>query len=138
MVVAIYLMVQDKEAYLHELNPSTQTSYQIYGDSPDLISFSILPGQEVSGIVKFTGKLNGGYFFEGGNITVNVVTLSQQLLKRGVGTPTSDWTKSPVSFGGTLDFTSLPKGLADIRIMNDNKSGLAKNDKNILIPINIE
>jgi hypothetical protein len=138
MAIAIYLMLQNRELYLHPLNQPAKVDYQIFGNKADLVSFSILPGQEVSGKVKFTGELNGGYFFEGGSIAVNVVTVNQQLLERGTATPTSDWTKPPVSFNGTLDFTTLPKGLADIRIMNDNESGLAKNDKNILIPINIE
>jgi len=137
MIGAIYLMLQNREVYLHPLQ-TAQADYEIYGDKTDLISFSILPGQEVSGNVNFTGQLSGGYFVKGGNITVNVVTLSQQVLERGFGTPTSDSTKDPVSFGGTIDFTKLPKGLADIRIMNDNESGLSKNDKDILIPINIE
>ena len=140
MIVAIYLMIQNKEAYLHPLKQSEQDTYKIYGNgSGDLVSFSIAPGQEVSGKVKFIGKLKDGYFFEGGNITVNVVTLlNQQLLERGTASPTSDWTKPPVSFTGTIDFSSLPKGTADLRIMNDNASGLSKNDKTILIPINIE
>jgi len=138
MVIAIFMMYQNKEAYLHPLTQATQVNYEIYGDKADLVSFSILPGQEVSGNVKFTGKLSGGYFFEGGNIVVNVVTLSQQLLEKGTGIPTTDWTKDPVSFGGTLDFSSLPKGIADIRIMNDNASGLPQNNKDILIPIDIE
>lgn len=138
MTVAIYLILQNKEAYLHPLNPATEVGYQIFGDKQDLVSFSIAPGQEVSGIMKFIGILNGGYFSGGSNIKVDIVTLKQQLLKSEVGTPISDWTKNPVSFRGILDFTSLPKGLADIRIMNVNTSGLPQNNKDILIPINIE
>lgn len=138
MIGAIYLMLQNREVYLHPLNQAVQADYEIYGDKADLVYFSILPGQEVSGKVNFTGQLSGAYFVKGGNITVNVVTLSQQVLERGIGTPTSDITKDPVSFSGTIDFTKLPKGLADIRIMNDNVSELSKNDKDILIPINIE
>jgi len=138
MVVAIIIMLQNKKLYLYPLNQGEQVNYQIYGNKGDLVSFSITPGQKVSGVVKFTGVLKGGYFFEGSKIPVNVVSLDQTILKTGFGTPTSDWTKDPVSFGGTIDFTSLPKGVVDIKIMNDNASGLKKNDKNILIPIIIE
>ena len=123
MSVAIYLMLQNREFYLHPFNQPEQANYKIFGNTGDLASFSILPGEKVSGIVKFTGTLHGGYFFEGGNISVDVVAMDQTLLKAGTGTPTSEWTKDPVSFDGTLDFTSLPKGLVDIKIMNDNPSG---------------
>ena len=139
MIFAIRLMLQTRALYLHPFSQQeSQVNYQIYGNKGDLISFSILPGQEVSGILPFIGKLSGGYFFNGGTIETDIVTLNQQLIKKGTATPISDWTKDPVSFSGTFDFSSLPKGLADIRIMNDNPSGLAKNDKFILIPINIE
>ena len=138
MIVAIRVMLLNREFYLHPFAQPEQVSYQIYGNTQDLVSFSITPGQKVSGVVKFTGVLKGGYFFEGAKIPFNVVSLDQTILKTGNALPTSEWTKDPVSFSGTIDFTSLPKGVADIRINNDNASGLKKNDKNILIPVIIE
>jgi hypothetical protein len=138
MVVAICLMLQTRALYLHPLDKVDQVSYQIYGDKGDLVSFSLLPGQKVSGVVKLTGTLKGGYFFEGAGIPMDVVTLDQILLKTGTATPTSEWTKDSVSFGGTIDFTSLPKGIVDIRIKNDNPSGLTQNNKFILIPVIVQ
>jgi hypothetical protein len=102
------------------------------------VFFSILPSQKISGVVKFTGSVKNGYFFEG-NIIVNILDINQKLLKGGHGTATTEWmTAAPVSFSGTFDLTSLPKGPAYIQILNDNASGLPENDKFILIPITIE
>ncbi len=111
---------------------------QITGNKDDLVSFSIKPGQEVSGKITATGSVKGGYFFEA-NIGVNVLDANKKLLRAGYGMSTTDWmTSAPVAFTTSLDFTGLPKGNAYIEIHNDNASGLPENDKSIFIPIVIK
>ena len=111
---------------------------KILGNTDDLISFSVDPGQEVTGILNVTGSISGGYFFEG-NIIINILDQNKKLLRNGNGNAKSDWmTSDPVGFDAVLDFTKLPKGRAYIEIHNDNASGLPENDKNILIPIIIK
>ena len=119
-----------------QINSSNNTG--IFGNKDDLISFSVLPGQKVFGVMNFIGSIKNSYFFEG-NININILDVNQKLLLKGNGTATTKWTTvGPVSFTTTIDFTLLPKGLAYIQIKNDNPSGLLKNDKNILIPVVIE
>jgi hypothetical protein len=111
---------------------------QFGGNPDDLISFSIKHGQEVSGKVKVTGEIKGGWFFEG-NILLNILDGNKKNIKSGHGTATTDWmTSGPVSFGAEIDVSTLPKGKAYIEIHNDNASGLPENDKSILIPIVIK
>lgn len=108
---------------------------QVEGNSKDLVSFSIKPTQEVSGMLQVLGSVKGGYFFEA-NILVNILDVKKNLLKAGHASAAGEWmTSAPVSFAIDLDFTGLPKGPAYIEIHNDNASGLPKNDKSILIPI---
>lgn len=111
---------------------------QVEGSKEDLISFSIKPGQEVSGKIIFTGSIKGGYFFEG-NIIVNILDENRKIIRQSNANAVGDWiTDKTVLFEGTMDFSSLPKGKAYIEIHNDNASGLPENDKSILIPIVIK
>jgi len=111
---------------------------EIIGNKDDLVSFSILPGSKVQGVVFYEGAVKGGYFFEG-NILVNILDTNKNLLKAGNTMATTEWmTAEPVGFGGSIDFTLLPKGPAYVEIHNDNASGLPENDKSILIPIVVE
>jgi hypothetical protein len=150
MIFALRLMYQNKEAYLHpftqadtQANNSAQPVPQspqekISGHAEDLASFSVKPGDHVSGILNFTGSVKGGYFFEG-NIGVNVLDTDKKLLKAGHGMSSTDWmTSATVSFYGSIDLTGLPKGSAYIEIANDNPSGLSQNDKSIYIPVVIQ
>ena len=108
---------------------------KILGNTEDLVSFSVEPGQEVSGEIIATGSIKGGYFFEG-NILVNILDDNKKLLRAGNGNAKTDWmTSEPVGFDAILDFTKLKKGNAYIEIHNDNASGLPEKDKSILIPI---
>ncbi len=137
MVVAIKMMMQNKDLYFGPFVGEAMV-FEISGNKSDLISFSIAPGQRVSGIVKATGSVKNNYFFEG-NIGVAIVDVNKKLLRQGHGNSTTDWmTTGPVSFETTLDFTGLPKGIADIEIHNDNPSGLSGNSKSIFIPVVIE
>lgn len=111
----------------------------ILGNKENLVSFSIKPGQEVSGIVKATGVLSGGYFFEG-NLPVAILTENKQLTSYGPGhgQATTDWmTAGPVSFGIDFNFSPMPKGKYYIRLMQDDPSGGANGfvPGFILIPI---
>lgn len=111
---------------------------KILGNAKDLVSFSVNPGEKVSGILTVTGSVQGGYFFEA-NILVNILDFNKNILKNGNGNAKTGWmTSGPVSFDAVLNFTNLPKGPAYIEIHNDNASGLSENDKSILIPIIIE
>ena len=137
MIVALKIMWLNQSTYLPFLNDKqTETSLPVIsGNKDDLVSFSILPGQKVSGVVKITGSIKNNYFFEG-NILVNILASDKKLLKAGHGTATTPWmTSGPVSFETSLDFSSLPQGIAYIEIHNDNPSGLPQNDKSILVPV---
>ena len=113
-------------------NPTNNT---ITIKNVDLVSFSIAPISQVSGVMNVTGTVKNGYFFEG-NIILNILDSNKNLLKTGHGTATIDWmTSGPVSFDATLDFTGLPTGPGYIQIHNDNASGLPEYDKSILIPV---
>ena len=116
--------------------PTTKT-YEVLGNKNDLVSFSVAPGEEVSGIVQFSGALQGGYFFEN-NLIVNVLDSAMQKTTYGPGftSGTSEWmTSGPVSFSFAVDFTGAPQGLYYIELHNDNASGLPEHDKSILIPV---
>lgn len=107
----------------------------IEGNTEDLVSFSVLPGQEVSGILNVAGAVQGGYFFEA-NIILNILDEDKDLLRQTNGNAKTDWmTSGPVGFDSVLDFSGLKNGLAFIEIHNDNASGLPENDKSILIPV---
>ncbi|OGI82828.1 hypothetical protein A3B93_00280 [Candidatus Nomurabacteria bacterium RIFCSPHIGHO2_02_FULL_42_24] len=113
---------------------------EILGNKNDLVSFSIVPGEKVSGVRNVTGSVQGGYFFEG-NIIINILDADKNPLPYGPGyaQATTDWmTAGPVSFAFDLDFSAISKGPAYIEIHNDNPSDLREYDKNILIPIVIE
>jgi len=116
-------------------NETTDTSVQILGNKNDLVSFSVLPGETVSGKMLISGKIKGGYFFEA-NIGVNILDKDKKLLFAGYGTAVGEWmTTLPVLFESSLDFSALPQGPAFIEIHNDNASGLPENDKSIQVPV---
>jgi len=125
-----FFTADKKDAYVNET--------KILGNADSLVSFSISPGQEVSGEIVATGTISGGYFFEA-NVLVNILDKDKNLLRAGNGTAKTDWmTSGPVGFDTVLDFSGLKKGQAYIEIHNDNASGLPENDKSILIPIVIK
>ncbi len=115
--------------------PVVATTPAISGDVGNFVSFSVAPGTTVSGVIKATGSLTGGYFFEA-NMGVKILDANKNVLKSTNGTATSDWmTSDPVSFTTTLDFTGIPAGQGYIRLHNDNPSGMPENDKYIDIPV---
>jgi len=118
--------------------PPLENKDNILGNKDDLISFTILPGTKVHGILSYRGTIKGGYFFEG-NILINILDSNKKVIKASNGIAKGDWmTSGEVNFEGNIDFTGLPKGSAYFEIHNDNASGLPVNDKSILIPIVIE
>ncbi len=145
VVIALFMIQNNRPVVIKDPVPVNNVppvenapSSNIFGNKDDLVSFSISPGQKVSGVIKVTGSVKNAYFFEG-NIILNILDMNGKLLKNGHGTATTEWTTSlPVAFSATLDFTTLPKGPAYIQIHNDNASGLAENDKSILVPIMIQ
>jgi hypothetical protein len=145
MVFAIRLMLQNKELYLHPFGDKQEIPAfpnpkipEISGNTADLVSFSILPGSKVNGVLSYKGVVKGGYFFEG-NILVGVTDINKKIILQSHANAKGDWmTIEPVSFEGNLDFSKLPKGEAFIEIHNDNASGLPEKDKAIYIPVVIE
>lgn len=100
-------------------------SEKVEGNTDDLISFSIKPGQEVTGKMKVTGIIKGGYFFEG-NLPMIILDANKNITLYGPGhaTATTDWmTAGPVSFETEFDFSTMPKGKAYIKIIQDDPSG---------------
>lgn len=115
--------------------PVVATTPAISGDVGNFVSFSVAPGTTVSGVIKATGSLTGGYFFEA-NMVVKILDANKNVLKSTNGTATSDWmTGDSVSFTTTLDFAGIPAGQGYIRLHNDNPSGMPENDKYIDIPV---
>jgi hypothetical protein len=135
VAILVYVALQSRNTQLPAKEVVVTTVPDIEGNRNDLVSFSVSPGQEVSGKMMVTGSVRGAYFFEA-NIGVNILDANKKMLKQGYGTATSEWmTVDPVSFTAEIDFTNIPKGKAYIEIHNDNASGLPEHDKNILIPV---
>lgn len=155
MIIALVWMWQDRQKYLPMLEENktqeiagedvvTEKNFQIEGNKEDLISFSITPGQEVSGKTTVTGTVQGGYFFEG-NILINILDANKVVIPYGprFANATTDWmTSGPVSFSFDIDFTSIQKGDAYIQIMQDDPRDESERGgyqvKKILIPIVIK
>lgn len=136
MVFAIRIMLRNEDVYLHPFDQEQEQA--ITNKANDLVSFSITSGQKVSGIMKITGSVKNGYFFEG-NILINVLDANKNVLKKSNAMATTDWmTSGPVSFEGNIDFSGLQKGPAYIEVHNDNPSDIRVNDKSILVPIVVE
>lgn len=118
-----------------KIGTEVQIGKEVEGNKEDLISFSVQPNQEVSGVLNFSGSVKNAYFFEA-NILINILDKNKKLLKAGNAMATTDWmTSEPVSFEGSIDLTGLPTGPGYIQIANDNASGLPEHDKFIFIPI---
>ena len=110
----------------------------VSGNGGDLVSFSIIPGAHVHGILSYRGTLKGSYFFEA-NVRIMILDANKNVLKSSNAVAKTDWmTEGPVDFEGNIDFTGLPAGAGYFRIANDNPSGDPIRDKFIDIPIVIE
>jgi hypothetical protein len=108
---------------------------KIEGNAQDLVSFSVKPGDIVSGVFNFEGVVKGAYFFEG-NIGINILDANKKVLKQGYAMSTTDWmTTEAVSFSGSIDLTGLPSGSGFIEIAKDNPSDMRELDKFIYIPV---
>lgn len=138
-VVAVLLGIFMKKSKVVDVeNPpvGTEEPAPAYsGDTSNLVSVSILPGQTVSGMLVITGTLKGAYFFEA-NAIGQVLDANKNVLKSFPLAATTDWmTAGPVSFSGAMDLTGVPAGKGYIRIHNDNPSGEPVNDRFIDIPV---
>ena len=121
-------------------NENIYSSSDVLGNREDLISFSIASGSKVSGIIKVSGSISGGYFFEG-NMPISILDASKKVLKTFPSQATAEWiTAGPVPFSANLDFTGLPVGSAFIALTQDDPSGGASGHipSQVLIPIVIE
>lgn len=154
MVIALFIMSKNKAEYLGafqkqvpvvDVNTKQEplpAKEVILGNKEDLVSFSIMPGQEVSGIMKVTGILPGGYFFEG-NLPVSILDENKKLTSFGPGhgqATIDSWTSGPVSFNIDFDFTKIPKGRYYIKLTPDDPSGgeSGRPINSILIPITVK
>lgn len=108
---------------------------RIIGNKEDLVSFSVKSGDVVSGILKLSGTVKNGYFFEG-NIEVHLLDSNQKIIRSGFGTSTTSWmTAGPVSFTSSIDTLGL-KGDGYIMLRQDDPSGGEGGPaKKILIPV---
>lgn len=139
-----YEIISNQNKITKLIFDSLVLSTEVEGNTNDLVSFSIQPGQEVSGKMKVTGIIKGGYFFEG-NLPISIIDSSKQLTGYGPGhaVATTDWmTAGPVSFATDFDFTGMPKGSYYIKLTQDDprdeseKAGYKV--KEILIPITVK
>jgi hypothetical protein len=133
------VQVQDQTHIQPQTNPNPHwDNPTITGDSTSLVSFSLTPGQEVSGKVTLTGSLKG-YFNEG---STPLWITDESKTKVYLQTPlssTGDWmVNTPIAFSKTVDFSSMPKGKAYLEIKADNPSGLPQYESSIWIPIVIK
>ena len=133
--ILIVLALLGGAYYFGTRQEESTAAKEIEGNKDDLVSFSVSPGEEISGVLNFNGIVQNGYFFEG-NIGINILDENKKLLKAGNAMATTDWmTSEPVSFGGTIDLTGLPPGPGYIQIANDNPSDMRDLDKFIYIPV---
>lgn len=111
-------------------------SEEISGNTADLVSISILPGQDLQSGAVVTGIIKGGYFFEA-NARGALLDASKATLKTFSITATGDWmTADPVAFSASVDTSGIPAGTHGyFRIMNDNPSGDSANDKHVDVPV---
>ena len=139
IIVILGWKLTEKNKNIETKNNTPFFDTKILGNSKDLVSFSVSPGDSVSGILNVTGSVQGGYFFEA-NIQVNILDSNKKLLRAGNGNAKTEWmTSDPVGFDAVLDFTKLHKGPAYIEIHNDNPAGPNEGvNKSILIPIIIK
>lgn len=101
----------------------------------ELVSFSVAPHSNVSGVVTATGSIKGGYFFEG-QAQGFLLNINKNEIKKFPVTAVGDWmTSEPVSFTATFDATGVPSDFGYIRIANDNPSGDISKNKYVDIPV---
>lgn len=116
---------------------------QVEGNKEDLVSFSIKPGQEVSGGMTVTGIIKGAYFFEG-SFPITILDSNKISIPfGGHATATTDWmTAGPVSFTTYFDFSKMPKGNHYIALTQDDPRDESERGnykiKQVLIPIVIK
>ena len=114
---------------------------QIEGNKEDLVSFSIKPGQEVSGKMKVTGAISGLYYFEG-SFPVQILDANKNKTSYGPGFATTEvdsMTSKPIPFSADFDFSVIPKGKYFIKLMQDDprgESGMGEyTSRSVLVPI---
>ncbi len=128
-------VVYKKPAMAPVDNTPVVTNPVITGDTANLASISITPGQVVANNQVINGQMKGSYFFEA-NMVGMLLDANKNVLKQFPITATSDWmTSDPVSFSFKLNLTGIPTGPGYIRLHNDNPSGLPANDKYVDIPV---
>ncbi len=145
IIIALYFYFQERNiSLINQINfinnnkNETEKIPEVLGNKEDLLSFSILPQEVISGEIKISGIVKGAYFFEG-NILINILDENKNLLKAGHASAITDWmTSGPVSFEGVIDLGGIPAGKGFVQIHNDNASGLPEKNKSILIPVMIK
>lgn len=139
MSIALKWMSQQRELYFPTQSGEEKIMPGFEGNSDDLVSLSIVPGQQISGTVTITGSLKGAYFFEG-SMPVALLDGEKKPTSYGPGyaTATSDWmTTGPVSFTVTLDVQHAPAGLYYLAFTQDDPSDGESGTppRSILVPV---
>ncbi len=111
----------------------------ISGNTSDLISLSIKPGNIVTEGETITGAIKGGYFFEA-QAHAELLDENKNHMTQFPISATSDWmTSGPVDFKMSISYAvddkAITKGTGYIRMENDNPSGDPSKDKYIDIPV---
>jgi hypothetical protein len=139
IVIGVYFYRFNKEKISLSSNLSEKTeNLEILGNTQDLVSLSIKPGDQISGLLNLTGSVKNAYFFEA-NILINLLDDRENILKESYGTATSDWmTIEPVSFEASIDARGLSgQGYLEIK-QDDPSDGEGGPVKRILIPVFFE
>ena len=124
--------------FLNLIGVGGKIDTNFFKTSGDLLDFSIVKNEPISGVVEASGILKGGYFFEG-NARGMILDSNKNVLKTFPVTATADWmTADGVPFTMTVDATGISAGNGYIRIANDNPSGDPTKDKFIDIPVVFE
>lgn len=138
IIIVLVIAIIAGYAYYKKSAPATEPvvipTASISGDTANLVSVNVTPGQKISGKGTIYGVLKGAYFFEA-NARGMLLDSGKNTLKNFPISATTDWmTEGPVSFKATIDATGL-SGAGYIRIANDNPSGEPARDKYIDIPV---
>ncbi len=142
LVVAIVIIALLGGVFFISKKPATPNVPvpAISGDTIDLVSLSIKPGDVVTEGEVITGTLKGNYFFEA-TARAGILDKDKNWMTGFPIQATSDWmTEGSVDFKMVVSYAvdDTPVNIGGpgyLRIMNDNPSGERARDKFIDIPV---
>lgn len=105
--------------------------------SGEIILDNPTPNQKITSPLFVKGKARGSWFFEG-QMSAELVDIHNESLGRVILEAQGNWqTDNLVPFSGGLIFKKGTTSRADLKIRNDNPSGLPQNQKEIIIPVTL-